>query len=139
MRATIGPKRRQSGQALLESTFTLVTTLLLVLGTLDLGQVMIQLHFFGERARETARWAATHDVGPDGIIEIQRWATGGEMFGLSRKDVTVTVLGIQGTSDYRVQVAITKLVHFFSPFLWGNSTALATAATAPIESAGAAE
>jgi hypothetical protein len=100
---------------------------------------MIQLHFFGERARETARWAATHDLGPDGIKEIQRWATGGELFGLSPNDVAVTVLGIQGTSDCRVQVAITKPVQFFSPFFWGNSTALATAATAPIESAGATE
>ena len=136
-------KTKRRGAVLVETALTLLTVLLLIFGGMDLGQVLMQLQFFGERARETARWASTHTtdttsiknygafgtaIAPSGI------ATG--LFGLSPADITVSTPGA-GTAGYRIEISISRPLQFFTPFLSGSFTPRAARATVPVESAGA--
>lgn len=136
-------KKKQRGAVLVETALTLLPVILLILGGMDLGQVLMQLQYFGERARVTARWASTHttdttsikNYGAFGTATAPEGAITGR-FGLSPANITVSTPGA-GTAAYRIEVSISKPLHFFTPFLPRTFTPRPARATMPVESAGA--
>jgi Flp pilus assembly protein TadG len=136
-------KTRERGAVMVETALTLLLLILLILAGMDLGQVLFQLQSFGERARETARWASTHttdttsikNYGAFGTATAPTGATTGR-FGLSPGDITVSTPGA-GTTAHRIDVSITKPLRLFTPFLSGTFTPRPARATVPVESAGA--
>jgi len=127
---------------MVETALTLLLVIILILAGMDLGQVLLQMQSFGERARDTARWAATHTTD---ITSIKNYGAFGTAtapsgvatgwFGLSPNDITVTTPGA-GTPAYRVEVSISKPLHLYTPFLSGTFTPRPARATIPFESAG---
>ena len=128
---------------MVETALTLLLIIILIIGGMDLGIVLLQMQSFGERARETARWASTHTTD---ITAIKNYAAFGTRtapagnatgwFGLSPNDITVTTPGA-GTAAYRVEVSISKPLQLYTPFLSGTIRPRPARATMPFESAGA--
>jgi Flp pilus assembly protein TadG len=144
-------RRNQRGDALLEGALTFLTTLLLILGSIDLGQMLMQLHLFGERARTTARWASTTwdqscDSGTNcwnasNLTAVKNYAAFGQptapsgadgFFGLQPSHVTVTTIGTPNTVAFSVSVSISKPLSFYSPYLYGSYTMRPAKAVSPI-------
>ncbi|MBI1898431.1 MAG: pilus assembly protein [Acidobacteria bacterium] len=134
---------------MLESALVLLTLVLLILGTLDLGQVFMHIHYTNERARAAARWAVVHDFDPRDTTPIKKYAVYNDararstdqpgLFGLRISDVTVTTVGSPGGPDYAIEVSISKPLQFFSPYLAGAYTPRPARATSPVESLGATQ
>lgn len=127
---------------MVETALTLLATLAVILGTLDVGQIFMQVHFYNERARAAARWASVHELNVDNI---KRWTvygntqttSGNGYLGLSLSNVEVTVLGTLNTSSHQIQVKINKPVRFFSPWFPRSWSPPPATATSPAESLGA--
>ena len=148
VRKTIAPGRdrlHERGQALLESAFVLLTTVMIILGTMDVGQVLMQIQFFNERARATVRWAVTHT---NNETAIRNWACYGTsqgrngnppgLFGLKPENITVTRTN-SGTANEVITVSISKQVQWFSPYITGRFTPRAAVVSLPVESLGASD
>ena len=135
-------KKNQRGAVLVETALTLLTVIMLILGGMDLGQVLMQLQYFENRARATARWASTHTTDPTIIKNYGAFGTPTPApgvttgsFGLSPAHITVATPGA-GTPSYRIEVSITKPLQFFTPFLRGSFTPRPARSIVPVESAG---
>ena len=132
---------------MIEVSLTLLATLFLVIGTIDICQCFMHVQYMNARARATARWAATHwDPSTQTPDAVKNYAVYGSAavpdgratgtMGLSPNDVTVNVAGTAGTMSHRVTVSITKQLNLFTP---GAARALRprpSVATSPMESMG---
>lgn len=132
----------QRGSSLIEGSFTLLTMLLLILGTLDMGQLLMHLHYLNERARASAHWASTH-ANPDDLTPVKNFAAYNSaevprqdagMFGLTPSDVAVSYIPPGATDGVpRISVSISKKVQFLSPYLYGTYTPRSAVSTVPLE------
>lgn len=133
--------RRSRGQALLESTLTLVVFLMMVMGILDFGQVMFIHQAMVQRVTSATRYAAVHPDDVAGIKNLVVYATitppdGASPFlGLQTTQVDVARTG-QGTGKERIQLSLTNYQYrFFSPGLAGLYTMKPVSTTIMVESA----
>ena len=144
--ANVGPvrRKRQLGQATLETALTLLLLLLMITAVLDLGQLLMFLQAFSERARAGARWSAVNTYDPTAIKNYVVYnsanAPGGGgpgLLGLTPANVTVTRFN-SGTSDDRIEVRISNFpLRFFTPFIAGTFTPRPFVAVIPVEGLGA--
>jgi hypothetical protein len=64
-------RRCQRGQALVEATLVMIVFFALLLGVLDVGQVLFAHQALVERARYAARWGSLHEwAGPGPIVNL---------------------------------------------------------------------
>lgn len=122
------------------------TTMLLILGTIDICQVFMQMQYMNERARAASRWAAVKWDPTTSTTPVKNYAafhtdtapsgrsTG--MMGLAPSDVNVSVAGTPGTMSHRVTVSITKPLTLVSPYIARRFTPRAAVATSAMESMG---
>jgi hypothetical protein len=105
-------KRGRRGQSLVESALVLAAFLGLVLGIVDVGQLLFERQTLAERVHQAARWGAMHPYDTRAIRNVVLYGTpqpGIEaipVLGLASDAVQVANPGCPGT-DCRISVAIT--------------------------------
>ena len=116
-------RKKQKGQAVLESALVLLPLLLIMVGILDFGQFLFFHQALTDRARAGARYAAATPYDATGITNVVLYnsptaSTGAVgLYGLTASNVTVTPTPSTGAPTF-VQVKITGFpIHMISPFL----------------------
>jgi hypothetical protein len=123
-------KQSERGHALMESALVLVTTLTMLIGAMDFGQVMFFHQGLAERAQAAAHWAAANPYNATQIANVAVYnkasvAVGDRaiLSGLTTGMVTSSLAGA-GTKDAMVEVRIQNYPYrFFSPWIAGAYTA----------------
>lgn len=131
------------GSTLVEASVILVLFLVVLIGILDVGQVIFFHHVLTERVRAGARYAAVHTYDPSAIKNVVSYNSAtapsdgsSGLFGISPSMVQVNLYD-QGTSDARVVVSISAFtLHFVSPWLMRDFTPTPISAAVPVESGG---
>ena len=112
------------GQTLLEGVLVLLTLLLVIIGTIDLGQVFFLNQVMTDRARAGARWAAVNELNPERLETIRNVVVYDNadpsgrpgLFGLRPDMVTITPL--PNADDIRyIEVQIDFPMNLHTPFL----------------------
>ena len=104
-------RRRSRGQSLVESALVLAVFLGLVLGIVDVGQLLFERQTLAERLHAAARWGAIHPYDPQAIRNMALFGTAvpgnglTAAFGLKPDAVQVANPGCPG-ADCRISVAI---------------------------------
>lgn len=104
-------KRGRRGQSLVESALVLAAFLGLVLGIVDVGQLLFERQTLAERVHQAARWGAMHPYDTRAIRNVVLYGTaqpGSEaipVLGLASDAVQVANPGCPGT-DCRISVAV---------------------------------
>jgi hypothetical protein len=136
---------KKRGSTLVESSIVLLMFLVILIGVLDMGQILFFHQFLGERVRTGVRYAVVHPFNPAAIQNVVAYnsatpangATG--LFGLTAEMVAVSRYDA-GTLSDRVEVKITGYqMRFLSPWLAGVFAPGPFRAVMPLESAGAAQ
>lgn len=134
-------KRRQKGQAMVESALVLLVVLAMIIGVLDFGQVVFIHQALTERVRSAARWGGINYTDPTGTRNMVLYGqptvpadTNGYL-GLTAAMVSVTrPAADQDTNEDRIVVQIVNYpFRFFSPWIARQYTARTITATAPVE------
>ena len=127
-------RKNQRGQAFVEGALCLLTFIALVVGTLDLGQMLFFHQALVERVRGAVRWSSVHqwDGTGDQVRNMVLFARSDDpgdgtpgFLGLTRDNVDVN--HIDGTAenpnDQRITVTIRNYrYNFFSPWIAGSFT-----------------
>jgi hypothetical protein len=137
--------KQRKGSTLVESSVVLTMFLVILIGVLDMGQILFFHQFLTERVRSGARYAVVHTFNPVAVANVVAFndpsplaGTAG-IFGLTAAMVVVTHYDA-GTLSDRVQVQVTGYqMRFLSPWLAGVFTPGPFQAVAPVESAGVAQ
>jgi hypothetical protein len=133
------------GSTLVESAIVLLLFLVMLIGILDVGQVLFFHCFLNERVRAGVRYAVVHGYNAPEIQNVVAYnskappdgASG--LFGLTPSMVQVNHYS-SGTADERIEVSVsTFTMHFLSPWLMRDFTPGPFRAVMPIESAGTAQ
>ncbi|MEO7651077.1 MAG: TadE/TadG family type IV pilus assembly protein [Bryobacteraceae bacterium] len=112
------------GQTLLEGVLVLLTLLLVIIGTIDLGRVFFLHQVMTDRAREGARWATVNPFDPGhtepirNVVVYDSAVPAGKpaLFGLRPEMVTITPL--PSSQDVRyIEVQIDFPMNLNTPFL----------------------
>ena len=104
-------RRGARGQSLVESVLVLAVFLGLMLGMVDLGELLFERQTLAERLHEGARWGAMHPYDPQAIRNVVLYGTPAPgsgltaTFGLKADAVQVANPGCPGT-ECRISVAI---------------------------------
>lgn len=116
----------QRGQAIVESALVLLVFSALLIGSLDIGQVMFFHNSLVERARHGARWAATQAFDQTRIRNVVVYGNADAPAGSSPViyNLTPSMVGVQlldaNTVNARVSVTISNYpFNFFSPWIAG--------------------
>ncbi len=119
---------RRRGQSLVESALVTIVFLTLLIGILDVGQVLFVHQTLVERARNALRWGAVRPFDAEAIrnMVLYNRSTVGEeqgaspgIFNLTPEMVVVTRQDASLESD-RITVLITGYpFHFYTPFIAG--------------------
>jgi Flp pilus assembly protein TadG len=117
-------KKRQTerGSTLVESVLILLTFLLVLIGTVDFGQVIYFHQALVERARVAARYGAIHPTDTTGIQNMAVYNTSDGSTPKVLPDLTTGMVNVQNpdvnTSAARVVVTISAYpIHFMSPYI----------------------
>jgi Flp pilus assembly protein TadG len=126
-------RKRQSGQAMLESALVLLIFLVVLIGIFDMGQFLYFHQSLTERARAAARYGAVNTYSSPGlaiqnvaIYNDPNGAGGGATAVLPYLNtvadtngyVSATLLGAVGTDDARIVVTIQNYPYrFLSPYM----------------------
>ncbi len=119
----IDRRKRQRGQALVETGLILVSFIAMLAGIMDFGQILFFHQSLVERARAGLRWGAIHAYDETSIKNIIRYnqtaePVGAQPFlGISDSNINVSLLD-SGLNTERIQVGIVNFqFYFFSPWL----------------------
>ncbi len=123
-------RKRCRGQSLLESVLVTLVFLTLLIGILDVGQVLFVHQTLVERTRAALRWGAVRPFDADAIRNMvlysQPTVPGNEdpppagLFGLTADNVTVERRDA-GTNADRIVITLTRYpFRFFTPFIAGR-------------------
>jgi len=131
---------RRRGASMLESVLVLIVFLSILIGSLDLGQVLFFHQALVERARNAVRYGAVRTYNATEITNMvlynQPTAPTGRTtgdFGLTTSHVTVTRQSAS-TNDDRIVVTIANYrFRFFSPLIAKIATAKPIMASMPYE------
>lgn len=129
---------RQRGSTLLESALVLIVFITVLLGMMDMGQVLFQRASVVERVRNAVREGViTYD--PTAIRNMVLYGTATPAdgavpaFNLSADMVEVTRLDANTSAD-RVEVRVSNYpIDFYTPFIAGRVTGPPIALVAPME------
>ena len=99
----------RKGQSLVETTLVMAAFMGLLLGVVDLGQMLVMRQSLVDRVRTAARWGSMHTYDPEAIRNVVLYgatAPGGSGFaGLQAADVSVSNPGCPGPAC-RVEIRI---------------------------------
>lgn len=131
---------RQRGQTLLETALVLLLFLSILIGILDLGQVLFIHQSFVERARNAVRWQAVRPLDVEAtknmVLYNQPTAPDGawsSYMGLTRDMISVTRQNAD-TNDDRIVVTLSGYpFEFFSFYIAGLATGRPIVASLPFE------
>jgi Flp pilus assembly protein TadG len=135
-------RRRQGGQAIVESALILIVTLGILIGTCDFGQFLYLHQSLTERVRMAARYGAVRsytwpgtDMQNIAVYNTTTPAQGANAVvpGLTTAMVTAEIIA-EGTDAARLRVSITNYpFNFFSPWIAAQATARPIIASSPYE------
>lgn len=128
---------RRRGQALLEGTLLLVVFFVMMIGLLDVGQMLFLHQTLAERAQSAVRWGVTNNYDPTSITNLVLYGTASPgqndqaFWGLTSSNVTVTNPGCgpNPNIDCRVTVVISGYTYnlfsgaIIGKFFGGTGTA----------------
>jgi len=112
----------EQANSVVELALILPFLLLLILGTIELGQGFRTYMALGNAAREGARWLTTHPADPAGARTLV--ASEAARVGLSAGDITTTITPVK--SQYQAGDTVTVQVTCLYPLLFGDLTGFAT-------------
>jgi hypothetical protein len=131
-------RSRQKGQSLVESALTLGVFFAMVVGLLDVGQLLFLHQTLVERARESVRWGAVHRYDAAAMQNVVLFGTAAPaasdtpFWGLKRSNVSVSNPNCEVAfdSNCRVKVVISGYSY---PLLSSAFTGGTIAASLPSE------
>ena len=136
-------RKRQKGQALIESGLVIIALLLMIVGIMDFGQFLFFHQALTDRARAGARYAIANTYDATAIKNVVLYndpaAAGGTpgLFGLTAAHVNV-IPTPNATSPTRIEVNISGFpIVFLSPYLTKSYTHRAIRAVRAVEGLGA--
>ena len=136
-------RKRQKGQALIETSLVLLTMILMIVGMMDFGQFLFFHQALTDRARAGARYAIANTYDATAIKNVVLYndpaAAGGTpgLFGLTASNVNV-IPTPNATSPTRIEVNISGYpIVFLSPYLTRSYTHRAIRAVRAVEGLGA--
>lgn len=116
-------RNKRRGNTLVESALTILPFMAIMIGVVDLGQVILFHQSLVDRVRAGLRYGVTHEFDEAAIRNVVRFhspvpaAGATPFFGLSESHVTINRYDV-GTSTERLRVAIVNYpYHFFSPWI----------------------
>jgi len=125
-----------------EGSVSLLAFLVVIIGILDIGQVLFFHHFLNDRVRVGARYAVVHAYEPSVIQNVVAYNSteapmgGAGLFGLKPAMIQVNHYDA-GTPNERVKVSVTGYkMHFLSPWLAASFTPGPFNSVMPVESSG---
>ena len=132
--------RRNRGQAMIEGALVCLILVTILIGILDIGQVLLIRQTFTARVRAASRYGAVTDADETPIKNMVLYgqATAPEgapagSFGLTAGMISVEKLDA-GSSEQRVLVRISGFPYrFYTPWIHGVFTGRDIAASAPLE------
>jgi hypothetical protein len=120
-------RRKQGGQALVESSLTLLLFLMTLIAALDFSQLLFTHQMLVERVRVGLRWGMINswDGTGDGIANVVMYnqptaKTGGAYLGLTRANVQVAYSPATAANPNDVQVKVSIVNYryqFLTPFI----------------------
>lgn len=136
------PHPRQRGQALVESALSILVFITMMIGVIDLGQMIYFQQSLVERTRAAARYGS---ISPSQTAAIRNVAIYGNpnppegatpvLPGLTQSMVTVETFGV-GTVSPRITISISGYpINFVTPGIAGAVQARRITITYPIETA----
>ena len=136
----LSSNRSRRGQGMLESALVCLILVNVLIGVLDLGQVLFIRQTFTARVRAAARYGAVNDASEVAIRNMVLYgqATAPEgapagSFGLTAGMISVAKLDA-GTSEQRVAVTISGFPYrFYTPWIHGIFTGRDITASTPLE------
>jgi hypothetical protein len=129
---------RRAGQTLVESVFVLIVFVTLLLGIVDIGQMMFTRQTLADRVRFAARWASVSGYDESAIRNVVLYhrpepGAGTGFLGLTAENVQVSLLG-GGTAAERVQIAIVNYeLPVLTPWFSRKLSPQAVVESAPFE------
>ncbi len=143
--STTHRKKRQKGQAMLETALVITTLVSMLVFTLDMGRLLLVQQWVGERTRATARAASVNNWTSTQIANYLVYNNttapnggGAGYLGLLTSQVNSTFLGSSSSPDYRLQVTVSGVpVMTFIPYMAKTYTLRPVTVTMPTESLGA--
>ena len=137
--------RRRQGSTLVESAIMLLVFLVILIGILDVSQILFFHHLLNDRAHIGARYAVVHVYDATAIANVVVYGTASPepgaagLFGLSPSMVQVHHRDA-GTAWDRVEVQVSGYnLRFLSPWIAGVFAPGPFRAVMPLESAGSAQ
>lgn len=121
-------REHQKGQSLVEGTLVMLVFFALLIGVLDVGQVLFAHQSLMERVRAASRWGSLHpDQGPNAVVNYVLYnepaapnRTTDGFLGLKPENVQVTFREPtpERPADRTLTVAVVNFeTHFFAPWL----------------------
>ena len=137
-------RRGRSGSALVEGALVLTVLVFVLLGIVDVGQVLVAHQALVERVRAGARYAVVHQYNPTAIRNVVLYNTpdpaagSAAMLGLTEEMVQVNLVSAD-TPEARVEIRIVDYpFRFLTPMLRGLYRTNRIRITLPAEGLGAA-
>jgi hypothetical protein len=131
--------RARRGSALLESALVLILMIVVLIGIVDIGQVLVFHQGLVERARAGARWAVVNPYDSNRIKNVVVYNTpqpppsAEPLLNLDPTMIT-TALVDSDTPEARIVVTISDYrFYFLSPFIAGGQRARPIAVSMPVE------
>lgn len=139
-------REKRRGGTLVEGALVLLTTLVTLIGILDVGQYLFLQQTLRERARAAVRYAAVNSYDPGVITNVVLYNSpsapsggGPGLMGMTASMVNVARHDA-GTPADRVEIVIANYpMKFYSPFLAGTTIEPVFRAVMPVESLGASD
>jgi hypothetical protein len=134
-------KAKQRGQGAIEAALVLLVFLVIVIGILDIGQVLFIHQALVERARNAVRYGIVRAYDATAITNVVLYnqptvldSAAGGFLGMTSAMINVAKSGAAGSTEERITVTIQGYPYqFFSPFIVGAFTARPIVASLPVE------
>jgi hypothetical protein len=110
-------RNRERGSTLVEAALILILALALLIGVLDLGQMMFIHQTVAERTRAAARWGAVNPYDASKVSNMVLYGSitanpGSELFNITPSHVAVAHNAL-GTTDDRIDVTVSGYSYSF--------------------------
>jgi hypothetical protein len=132
-------RRNRKGSAIVEAALALLVVANVLIGIVDVGQILVFHQGLAERARAGARWAVVNPYDSEGIKNMvvynspEPGAAAKPFFYLDKSMVSTSLLN-SGTPEARVVVTISGYTfRFFTPVIARAYTARPITVSMPIE------
>jgi hypothetical protein len=132
-------RRNRKGSAIVEAALALLVVVYVLIGIVDVGQILVFHQGLVERARAGARWAVVNPYDSDSIKNVVVYnnpeaGDGAKAFFFLNKNMVSTSLLNSGTPEARVVVTISGYTfRFFTPLVARAYTARPIMVSMPIE------